>query len=167
MDPLTPDQALEAYSRLITENDQAVPLLLVCHKGIPIPVALTGEFPNGSMQDVLAQAIPEIIGKLGSAPDWIIFHVEAYMQTVEAPDFQEQVDAGAYAPGALGNARQAGDFTIMECANINCVTASGEGEWGIVKPFERVGGEIIWGEAQLMPGAPEGGVPDQLRKAFL
>ena len=153
----SPQEALERYATLVEENDEALPILVFANADIAVPIAIFGEIPEGGMPDALAAILPRVKEQFG-APEWLLFSSEGWMKVFTAATWPQNMR-----PGMLAAQRQAGDLKVMECMVVVGVAANGSA-WQATKPFERVGGEVIWGEAKVDPHA-YGDVPDVLLHA--
>jgi hypothetical protein len=155
----TPEEAIEAYRiQPDSEND---PMLVYCaESGEQALVVLAMPGP-GEIGGMLRGFLPSLVTQMGP-PAWITFCSEAYMKS-----FDKAVTSPR--PGELQEAAEAGDDSIQECVIANGF--SKDKEFSASQAFSRVGGEVIWGDLQVMPTEAQevtfsGNVPDAIRPLF-
>jgi hypothetical protein len=160
----SPEEAIALYN--VKGDTENAATLFYCAAG-GLTIGVIPEIGPGQMQGVLRSALPQIHEEAGD-PDWILFCSEAYLKTVESEEATRE-----FRPGELQEAALAGDQTIQEVVMVSGF--SKEREYMAAQRFSRVGGEVVWGELEVMDhnkgqakeaGSVGGGIPDIFRPLF-
>lgn len=104
------------------------------------------------MQEALRHILPSLDDQLGK-PDWILLSAETWI----APTAVHKEEVEKFQPGDLQRRADGGE-AIDEGVQLTAFSASTG--WAAIARFERVGGQVIWQDLEIIPGQPEGGIPD-------